>query len=119
MSIMDGHHSVTLFADNQPKAKTLYWADQWRIDPDDDFFERPGAISGFCQYEKDGFDRFIETKTNEWWKEKDKPGSDCRKKWGKKGDSKCRPTATLALWQLRKVVPPGRKNTTRASGAPQ
>ena len=49
---------------NQPEGKTLYWADQWRIDPGDDFFELPGAISGFRRYEKAGFDKFIETKTN-------------------------------------------------------
>src|SRR5215207_1899296 len=67
MAIMDGHHSVTLFVDNQPEGKTLFWADQWRIDPGDDFFQVPRAISGFRKYEKAGFDKFIEAQTNEWW----------------------------------------------------
>jgi hypothetical protein len=104
MAIMDGHHSVTLFVDNQPGGKTLYWADQWRIDPGDDFFQLPGAISGFRQYGKEGFDKFIETKTNEWWKDVHRPDSKCGKAKGDKWDSGCRYSATLMLWQLRKVV---------------
>jgi hypothetical protein len=104
MAIMDGHHSVTLFVDNQPEGKTLYWADQWRIDPGDDFYQRPGAISGFREYDKAGFDRFIEEKTNEWWKDVHRPDSKCGKAKGKKWDSGCRYSATLILWQLRKVV---------------
>jgi len=106
MAIMDGHHSVTLFVDSQPEGKALYWADQWRIDPGDDFFQRPGAISGFRQYEKSGFDTFIETKTNEWWKDVHRPDSKCGKAKGKKWDSGCRYSATLMLWQLRKVAQP-------------
>ena len=106
MAIMDGHHSVTLFVDNQPEGKTLYWADQWRIDPGDDFFQVPGSISGFRQYEKAGFDKFIETKTNEWWNDVHRPDSKCGKAKGKKWDSGCRYSATLMLWQLRKVVQP-------------
>ena len=86
--------------------KTLYWADQWRIDPGDDFFELPGSISGFRQYEKEGFDKFIETKTNEWWNDVHRPDSKCGKAKGKKWDSGCRYSATLMLWQLRKVVQP-------------
>jgi hypothetical protein len=104
MAIMDGHHSVTLFVDNQPEGKTLYWADQWRIDLGDDFYQRPGAISGFREYEKAGFDKFIEEKTNEWWKDVHRPDSKCGKAKGKKWDSGCRYSATLILWQLRKVV---------------
>jgi hypothetical protein len=106
MAIMDGHHSVTLFVDNQPERKALYWADQWRIDPGDDFFELPGSISGFRQYEKAGFDKFIETKTNEWWNDVHRPDSKCGKAKGNKWDSGCRYSATLMLWQLRKVVHP-------------
>ncbi len=107
MAIMDGHHSVTLFVDNQPEGKSLYWADQWRIDPGDNFFQLPGAISGFRQYEKAGFDKFIETMTNRWWNEVHKPDSDCAGRAAKRGkdwDSFCRYPATLMLWQLRKVV---------------
>jgi Domain of unknown function (DUF4157) len=106
MAIMDGFHSVTLFVDNQPEGKALYWADQWRIDPPDDFFQLPGAISGFRQYEKAGFDKFIETMTNEWWNEVHEPDSKCGKNAGKHWDSVCRYPTTLMLWQLRKVVQP-------------
>jgi hypothetical protein len=106
MAIMDGHHSVTLFVDNQPEGKTLYWADQWRIDRGDDFFQLPGAISGFRQYEKEGFDKFIETKTNEWWNDVHRPDSKCGKAKGSKWDPGCRYSATLMLWQLRKIVQP-------------
>jgi Domain of unknown function (DUF4157) len=104
MGIMDGHHSVTLFVDNQPDGKALFWADQWRIDPTDKFFELPGAVSGFRQYEKAGFEQFIAQKTNEWWKDVHRPDSDCGKRSGKKWDSVCRYNATVTLWQLRKVV---------------
>jgi hypothetical protein len=104
MAIMDGHHSVTLFVDNQPEGKTLFWADQWRIDPPDKFFQLPGAISGFREYDKAGFEKFIATKTNEWWKEVHRPDSDCGKAKGKNWDSGCRYNATLMLWHLRKVV---------------
>lgn len=106
MAIMDGYHSVTLFVDNQPDGKTLYWADQWRIDPGDNFFELPGAISGFRQYEKKGFDMFIEKMTNGWWNDVHRPDSKCGQAKGHKWDSGCRYSATLMLWQLRKVVQP-------------
>lgn len=104
MAIMDGHHSVTLFVDNQPGGKELYWADQWRIDSGDDFFQQPGAVSGFRQYQKAGFDRFIETMTNRWWNDVHRPDSKCGKAKGAKWDSGCRYSATLMLWHLRKVV---------------
>jgi hypothetical protein len=106
MAIMDGHHSVTLFVDNQAEGKTLFWADQWRIDPGDDFFQVAGAISGFRKYEKAGFDKFIEAKTNEWWNDVHRPDSKCGKAKGTKWDSGCRYSATLMLWQLRKVKQP-------------
>ena len=104
MAIMDGYHSVTLFVDNQPEGKSLYWADQWRIDPGDDFFQLPDAISGFRQYDKAGFDKFIEKMTNTWWNDVHRPDSKCGVAKGKKWDSGCRYSATLMLWQLRKVV---------------
>jgi len=104
MSLMSGHHSVTLFVDNQPEGKTLFWADQWRIDPGDDFSQLPGAISGFRQYDKAGFDTFIESITNNMWNKVHSPDSKCAERHGNKWDSKCRYTATLMLWQLRKVV---------------
>lgn len=106
MAIMDGYHSVTLFVDNQPEGKTLYWADQWRIDPGDDFSELPGAVSGFREYDKAGFEKFIETMTNTWWNDVHRPDSKCGKAKGKRWDSACRYNATLMLWQLRKVVDP-------------
>jgi hypothetical protein len=107
MAIMNGHHSVTLFVDNQPEGKVLYWADQWRIDPGDDFFQLPGAISGFRQYDKSGFDKFIETMTNEWWNDVHRPDSKCADRAAKRGEdwnTFCRYPATLMLWQLRKVL---------------
>jgi hypothetical protein len=106
MALMDGYHSVTLFVDNQPEGKTLFWADQWRIDPDDNFFQLPGAISGFRQYDKAGFDKFIEKMTNQWWKGVHQPDSKCGEAKGKNWDSGCRYNATLMLWHLRKVVQP-------------
>jgi hypothetical protein len=104
MAIMDGHHSVTLFVDNQPEGATLYWADQWRIDPGDDFRQRPDAVSGFREYGKAGFDGFIEQKTNEWWNDVHRPDSKCGKAKGSRWDKGCRYSATLMLWQLRKRV---------------
>lgn len=104
MALMDGFHSVTLFVDNQPDGRTLYWADQWRIDPGDDFFQLPGAISGFREYEKAGFEQFIETMTNRWWNEVHKKDSKCGKGAGKHWDSVCRYPATVMFWHLRKVV---------------
>ncbi len=106
MSLMDGEHSVTLFVDNQPEGKTLFWADQWRIDPGDDFFQLPGAISGFRQYDKAGFEKFIEKMTNQWWTGVHQPDSKCGKRRGKNWDAGCRYNATLTLWHLRKVVQP-------------
>ena len=71
-----------------------------------DFFELPGAISGFRQYEKAGFDKFIETMTNEWWTDVHREDSKCGRAHGNKWDSGCRRNTTLILWQPRKVVPP-------------
>jgi hypothetical protein len=106
MALMDGYHSVTLFVDNQDGAKTLYWADQWEIEVGDDFKQVPGAISGFRQYEKAGFDGFIETMTNRWWNKVHSPDSKCGKSNPRNWDSACRYDATLMLWHLRKSKEP-------------
>lgn len=87
MAIFDGFHSVTVLVDNRPDGPRVYWADQWRIDPGDDFHEAPGSVSGFRRYEKGGFDRFIAEKTKEWWKEKADEG----KRW----------KASLHIWKFR------------------
>jgi hypothetical protein len=92
MAVFDGYHSVTVFVDNRPDGPRVYWADQWRIDPGDDFYQEPGSVSGFRRYEKEGFDRFINEKTNEWWKE-------VLEKKGK------RYKASLHIWKFRSSLP--------------
>lgn len=104
VAIMDGYHSVTLFVDNQPDGKTLYWADQWRIDPGDDFKEVKGSVSGFRKYEKAGFDTFIQEMTNTWWNKVHSSTSKCAENHPKDWDSKCRYDATFMFWHMRKVV---------------
>ena len=106
MAIMDGYHSVTLFVDNQPEGKRLYWADQWEIEAGDDFKQVPGAISGFREYKQKGFDEFIEAMTNDWWKDVHTADSKCGKAHPKNWDSACRYNATLMLWHLRKSAAP-------------
>jgi hypothetical protein len=106
MALMDGYHSVTLFVDNQPGTRTLYWADQWAIEAGDDFKQVAGAISGFRKYEQKGFDDFIEIMTNAWWNDVHSPGSKCGKSNPKKWDSACRYNATLMLWHLRRSAEP-------------
>ena len=69
LAVFNGYHSVTVFVDNRPDDPRVYWADQWRIDPGEDFNQEPGSVSGFRRYEKTGFDAFIAEKTREWWNE--------------------------------------------------
>ncbi len=67
MALFNGYHSVTIFVHKTDEATTLYWADQWAIDPGDDFYQLPGSVSGWRTYNQVGFDRFITEKTQEWW----------------------------------------------------
>ena len=67
MAVFNGYHSVTVLVDNRPDGPRLYWADQWRIDPGEDFNQEGGSASGFRRYEQGGFDGFINAKTAEWW----------------------------------------------------
>jgi Domain of unknown function (DUF4157) len=69
MAVFNGYHSVTVLVDNRPDGPRLYWADQWRIDPGEDFHQEPGSAAGFRRYEKGGFDRFLTESTRDWWNE--------------------------------------------------
>jgi hypothetical protein len=101
LAVFNGYHSVTVFVDNRADGRYVYWADQWRIDPGEDFGQEAGSISGFRRYEKANFDKFIEDKTREWWNEVHSPDSKCGKRHPKTWDRSCRYTATLSIWHLR------------------
>jgi len=107
MAVFDGYHSVTIFVDNRPDGPRLYWADQWAIETEEEktaFHQQPGSVSGFRLYEKAGFDKFIEEKTNEWWKEVHSADSKCAEnaaKHHKSWDAACRYDATLKIWHFR------------------
>lgn len=88
LAVFDGYHSVTVLVDNRPDGPRLYWADQIRIDRDDDFHEEEGSASGFRRYEQAGFDRFISEYTQSRW----------RTVFTKKGK---RYDATLHIWKFR------------------
>lgn len=68
MAVFDGYHSVTVLVDNRPDGPRVYWADQWRIDPGDDFHEEERSVSGFRRYEQAGFDRFLNEFTERRWR---------------------------------------------------
>ncbi len=101
LAVFDGYHSVTVFVDNRADGRRVYWADQWAIDPGDDFHQEAGSVSGFRRYEKAGFDKFIEEMTRKWWNGVHSPMSTCGKHHPKNWDSHCRYTATLKIWHLR------------------
>jgi hypothetical protein len=101
LAVMDGEHSVTVFVDNRADGRRVYWADQWAIEPGDEFHQEVGSVSGFRRYEKAGFDKFIEEKTREWWNDVHRPDSKCGKNHPKTWDRSCRYTATLKIWHLR------------------
>ena len=63
----NGYHSVTVLVDNRADGARLYWADQWAIDPGDDFEQETGSVSGFRRYERNGFDSFLTTFTRTRW----------------------------------------------------
>lgn len=67
LAVFNGYHSVTVLVDNRPDGPRVYWADQWAIDPGENFEQATGSVSGFRRYEKAGFDKFITDKTREWW----------------------------------------------------
>jgi hypothetical protein len=106
LAVFDGYHSVTVLVDNRADGPRVYWADQWRIDPGDDFHQEPGSASGFRRYQKNGFDTFINEKTRQWWNEvhSPPPNSKCAERAAKRGkdwDSVCRYPATLHIWKFR------------------
>jgi hypothetical protein len=94
LAVFDGYHSVTVMVDNRPDGPRLYWADQWRIDPGDDFHEEEGSVSGFRRYEQSGFDRFLAEYTESRWR-------DVFTKKGKRYD------ATLHIWKFRSSLSGG------------
>lgn len=101
LAVFNGYHSVTVFVDNRADGRYVYWADQWRIDPGEDFGQEEGSVSGFRRYEKANFDKFIEDKTREWWNEVHAADSKCGKKHPENWDRYCRYPATLSIWHLR------------------
>jgi hypothetical protein len=60
---------VILFVERRQDGDSVYWADQWAIDFEGQFYEVPGSMSGFRRYERDGFDRFVTEITGRWWNE--------------------------------------------------
>ena len=105
LAVFDGYHSITVFVDKRPDATRVYWADQWAIDPGDDFHQAPGSVSGFRRYEQTGFDRFITEKTREWWNDVHRPGSKCGLAHPRTWDRSCRYTATLKIWKFHPSPP--------------
>jgi hypothetical protein len=107
LAVFDGYHSVTVLVDHRPDGPRVYWADQWRIDPGDDFHQETGSESGFRRYEKAGFDAFINERTREWWNEVHSPDSKCAERARARGrdwDAFCRYPATLHIWKFRSGV---------------
>jgi hypothetical protein len=88
MAPFNGYHSVTILVDNRPDGPRVYWADQWKLDPGEDFDQEPGSVSGFRRYEKSGFDNWINSYTNSRWK---KVLAEENKKF----------EATLHIWKFR------------------
>jgi len=104
LAVFNGYHSVTVLVDNRPDGPRVYWADQWRIDPGEDFYQEPGSVSGFRLYKKEGFDQFIQEKTTKWWNEVHSPTSDCAKRAARKRHSwerSCKWSASLHIWKFR------------------
>jgi hypothetical protein len=91
MAVFDGYHSVTVLVDNRADGPRVYWADQWRIDPGEDFYQERGSVGGFRRYEKEGFDKFINEYTNERWNKKFAEGK--------------RRKASLHIWKFRFRLP--------------
>lgn len=94
VAVFDGYHSVTVLVDNRPDGPRVYWADQWRIDPGDDFHQEEGSVSGFRRYERAGFDQFINERTAAWWK---KVFDEKHKRYD----------ATLHIWKFRSALSEG------------
>ncbi|MDY7091996.1 MAG: DUF4157 domain-containing protein [Acidobacteriota bacterium] len=105
MAVFNGYHSVTVLVEKRGNSVQVYWADQWSIDPGDDFHQASGSESGFRRYEKAGFDEFINEKTNEWWNDKNAEG----KQWA----------ATLHIWKFRSALsaPSGSTPTSTPSNS--
>ena len=91
----NGYHSVTVLVDNRPTGPLLYWADQWRIDPGEDFEQEVGSTHGFRRYEQAGFNRFLLDYTRTRWNSVHSPDSDCGRRAGRRWDQVCRWSASL------------------------
>lgn len=104
LAVFNGYHSVTVMVEKRADSTHVYWADQWRIDPGDDFNQRPGSVSGFRLYDQAGFDRFLTEKTREWWNEVHSEHSDCGTRATQRGrdwDTICRWNASTLIWKFR------------------
>lgn len=112
LAVFNGYHSVTVLVEKRADRTNVYWADQWAIDPGDDFHEQAGSVSGFRLYDQAGFDAFITEKTNLWWNEVHSPTSDCGKRAKQRGrnwDNFCRWPAQTIIWKFKSRLerPPG------------
>ena len=100
----NGYHSVTVLVNNRADGPRLYWADQWRIDPGEDFDQEPGFAPGFRRYEQAGFNRFILEYTRSRWNSVHSENSDCGQRATRRGrdwDRVCRWATTLHIWKFR------------------
>jgi len=104
-----GYHSVTVLVNNRPDGPRLYWADQWRIDPGDNFDQAPGSASGFRRYEQAGFNSFLLNYTRSRWNSVHSENSDCGQEATRRGrnwDQACRWSTTLHIWKFRSQLAP-------------
>jgi len=77
MSMLDGHHSVTLVLDyNNPSHPIIYRGDWWT------------SMGGWIQYTKASLDSFVERNTIDWWTNDLTAGGQHRK-------------SRLTLWRVR------------------
>jgi hypothetical protein len=101
LALFDGYHSVTIFVDNRPSGPIVYWADQWAIDPGEDFGQVPGSVSGFRRYERTGLDAWITQFTRTRWNTVHSPDSKCAKTHPRNWETACRYSASLKIWKFQ------------------
>ncbi len=118
MAPFNGYHSVTLLVHKTAEDVFLYWADQWAIDPGDDFMEEDNSVSGFRRYEREGFDNWITDYTNSRWLsinagDPDNPDPRKRIAPGRRW------SASTKIWKFRSEPVNNRRRTTPTGGAVQ
>jgi hypothetical protein len=84
MSILDGHHSVTLTLDNNdPQNPKIFWSDQW------------SSRRGWQEFNRTGLDNEVSRLTRDWWNRFPTRGGGRR-------------TTTTRLWRIRQPLRPYR-----------